>query len=61
MNAFTPIEAHQPFRIAEAMDAEGVRIIERLKVGFRVVMQDGSEGLGLSIREAMQAAVRVAA
>lgn len=61
MNAFTKIEAQQPFRIADAMREAGVRIIEKLPVGYRVVMDDGSEGKGFQINEAIARAVKVAA
>lgn len=61
MNAFTKIEADQPFRIADAMRDAGVRIIEKLPVGYRVVMDDGSVGKGFQINEAIARAVKVAA
>ncbi|MAG24927.1 hypothetical protein CMI47_05045 [Candidatus Pacearchaeota archaeon] len=53
MNAFARIEAGEPCRIAEAMDAEGVRLIERLTIGFRVVMKDGREATGFTPRGAI--------
>ena len=45
-------------RLAEAMDSEGVRLVERYKIGWRVVMQDGSEATGFTIRAAISNAAR---
>jgi hypothetical protein len=53
-------------RLRDAMEAEGVLAVRRVvfagkTVGFRVEMADGSEGRGLTPREAINAAVKVAA
>lgn len=61
MNAITPINIGPGYdRLADAMDAEGIRLVERYKIGWRVVMRDGQEATGFSIREAINRAAQVA-
>lgn len=53
-----PVDAGPGYdRLAKAMDGEGVRLVERYKTGFRVVMQDGTEATGFTIRAAISHAL----
>lgn len=59
----TPVDIGPGYdRLADAMDAEGIQSITRLRKGFRVTLTDGSEATGFTIRGAISnAALKVAA